>query len=338
MTLNKNLLTLSLPAAFAVMPGTSYAQTTVESAFVRFQGADLTDDLFAVAASTTAEIIGEPGQGNLTGAQMSGTFIKSNAPNEKKTAQVTSLERRASVSLTQTFDKLTSAGVTYGYTSSSYLSRWYSLKVGQWWNKATISTDLEYTKTDANRAVIDRQDTDFARIWTPSNVRGDKYTLSLTWLATTHAMILGSIATNRASDRPTANAGSIEGRYFFDATLTAVHLKGGFYDDTAATGVSTDYGRISSREWEAQVHQHLNDQFIATVALREHFETESPRADTNPVIHRHSRATQVRLRDRFVTGPVTDQVSEIYVFAGQYGSFDQMKTINHFGLGGIYVL
>ena len=338
MSQSKFLIALTLPAALAVIAETSNAQTTVESAYVRFKGADMTNDIFAVAASTTSEICGEPGLGNITGVQMSGTFIKSSAPNEKKTAQVTSLDRRGSIGLSQTFDKLTSASATYGYTATSYLSRWYAIKVGQWWNKATISTDLGYTKTDANRAVVDHYDTDFARVNTPSNVKGDKYTLSLTWLATTHAMVLGSLSTNKAPDRPTANAETIEGRYFFDATLTAIHLIGGFYDDTAATKLTTDYGRVSSREWEAQIHQHLNDQFIATVALRDHFETETPRADTSPVIHRHSRATQIRLRDRFVTGPVTDQVSEIYVFTGQYGSFDQKQTINHFGLGGIYVL
>jgi hypothetical protein len=298
----------------------------------------MTDDMFAAAASTNAEIIGEPGLGYITGAQMSGTFIKTSALNEKKTQRVTSLERRGSVGLSQTLDKLTSASLTYGYTSTTSLSRWYAVKVGQWWNKATISTDLEYTKTDANRAVVDRQDTDFARVRTPSNIKGDKYTLSLTWLATTHAMVLGSLTTNKASDRPNSNAGKIEGRYFFDATLTAIHIIGGFYDDTAATKLTTTYGRVSSREWETQIHQHLSDQFIATLAIRDHFETETPRADTNPVLHKHSRATQIRLRHRFVTGPVTDQVSEIYVFTGQYGSFDQKQTINHFGLGGIYVL
>ena len=334
MTINNKII----PLALALLADAAHAQTTIESALVRFQGANITDDLFAIAASTSGEFFGEPGLGNITSAQMSGTLIKSSRPNEKKTGQIKSLERRGSIGISQTFDKLTSASVTTGYTSNSHISRWYAFKVGQWWNKATISTEMEYTKTDAHRTIIDHYDTDFARIWTPARVKGDRYTLNVTWLATTHAVLLGSISHTKASDRPNSNAKTLEGRYFIDATLTAIHLKGGFYDDTSQARPTTDYGRISSREWEVQAHQHINDQLIGSLALREHYETETPRADVNPILHKHSRATQLRLRHRFVTGPVTDQVSEIYIFAGQYGSFDQKATINHFGLGGIYVL
>jgi hypothetical protein len=322
----------------AVSPPALLAQTKFESAFVRFSGENRIDDMYAASAVTTQELVGEAGQGNLTQVTGSGTFIMSNAPRSDGVGQERVLERRGSLGVDQTFEKLSTAGVSYGYTGTKTLSRWYALRAGQWWNKATISTDFEYTKTDADVTSRSYEDTDGYRVVTPSRTLGDRYSLALTWLATTRAIFMASMATSMTSNRPTSNAATVEGRYFFDPTLTALHLIAGGYIDRGPVKKTTDYGRISAREWEAQIHQHLSYQIIGTVSLRNHYETEIPRSPDSTTIHRHSRATQARLRNRFVTGPVTDQVSELYIFTGQYHSVDADKNVNHIGLGGIYVL
>jgi len=328
----------------ALTATTAIAETRAESVFVHFYGQKRFDDVFGLALNHTSEMFGEEGQGNLTQVQASGTFIRSGAPSSYGPEDVISFERRASLGVTQTFSQLTSAGVSYGYTTTTMSnskknqSRWYAAHASQWWNKATILTDLELMKTHAARVSRDYLDTDGVRVLTPSQTSGNRYTLSLTWLATPQAMLLASVSKTYADDRPSANAETIEGRYFFDSTLTALHLKAGLYNDTAQVTKQTDYGQIIAREWESQIHQHLNEKVIASAIYRDHFEMENPRSQESVDVHRHSRATQARLRYRFVTGPITDQVSEIYVFTGQYGSFDKSETISHLGLGGAYVL
>lgn len=333
MKIPRLLLVVSLLAS-----NTSFAQTKLESAFARFSGERRTDDMYSVSAVTTQELMGEPGQGNLTQVTGSGTFIQSNVPALHGVGQDRTMERRGSLGVDQTYEKLTTAGVSVGYMSTSNLSRWYALRVGQWWNKATISTDFEYTKTNAKATAQDFLDTDGYRIVTPTSVRGDRYSLSMTWLATTRAMLVAGASSTTSSNRPKSLAGAIEGRYFVDQTLTAIHLSGGMYDDKSQVEKNTNFGRVSAREWELQVHQHLCEKLIGTVTLRNHFETEVPRSPATATVHRHGRATQARLRYRFVTGPVTDSVPELYIFTGQYRSVDTKKQVNHLGLGGVYVM
>ena len=315
-----------------------------EVACVRFQGQDRFDNLFAASKSITTELFGESGQGNLTQIQASGTFIKSGTPAEYSESQDTSYERRASLGVTQTLGQLSSFGISTGYTSQTNnqsknsLSRWYSVRVGQWWNKATLLTELEGLRNNSNQSARSYLDTDGRRVLTPDRVQGNRYSLNVTWLASPQAMVMGSIAKITSVNRPEANAASMEGRYFISSTLTGVHLKVGAYEDTSDVSLKTDYGRISAREWETQLHQHLNDRFILALIFRDHFEREKPRSIESKSVGRHSRMIQSRLRYRFVDGPVTDLVPELYFFVGQYQSYDSKVIINHVGVGGSYVL
>lgn len=315
-----------------------------ELAGVRFQGQDRFDNLVAASKSITGEFFGESGQGNLTQLQASGTFIKSGRPAEYSKAQDISYERRASLGVTQTLGQLSSVGVSAGYTSQTTeksknsLSRWYSVRVGQWWNKATLLTELEGLRNNSDQSARSYLDTDGQRVLTPDRVQGNRYSLNVTWLASPQSMVMGSVAKITAVNRPEANSGSLEGRYFIASTLTGIHLKVAAYEDTANVSRKTDYGRISAREWESQLHQHLNDQFILALVFRDHFERELPRSVESFSVDRHSRMIQSRLRYRFVDGPVTDMVPELYFFVGQYQSFDAKVIINHAGMGGSYVL
>lgn len=315
-----------------------------EVACVRFQGQDRFDNLFAASKSITTELFGESGQGNLTQLQASGTFIKSGAPAEYSESQDISYERRASLGVTQTLGQLSSLGISTGYTSQTTetsknsLSRWYSVRVGQWWNKATLLTEVEGFRNNSHQSARSYLDTDGRRVLTPDRVQGNRYSLNVTWLASPQAMVMGSIAKITSVNRPEANAASLEGRYFISSTLTGVHLKVGAYEDTSDVSLKTDYGRISAREWETQLHQHLSDRFILAAVFRDHFEREKPRSIESQSVSRHSRMIQSRLRYRFVDGPVTDMVPELYFFVGQYQSFDAKVIINHAGMGGSYVL
>lgn len=315
-----------------------------EVAGVRFQGRDRFDNLFAASKLITTELFGESGQGNLTQIQASGTFIKSGTPAEYSESQDISYERRASLGVTQTLGQLSSFGISTGYTnqttetSKNSLSRWYSVRVGQWWNKATLLTEIEGFRNNSNQSARSYLDTDGRRVLTPDRVQGDRYSLNVTWLASPQAMVMGSIAKVTSVNRPEANAASMEGRYFISSTLTGVHLKVGAYEDTSDVSLKTDYGRISAREWETQLHQHLNDRFILAAVFRDHFEREKPRSIESKSVSRHSRMIQSRLRFRFVDGPVTDLVPELYFFGGQYQSYDSKVIINHAGVGGSYVL
>jgi hypothetical protein len=212
------------------------------------------------------------------------------------------------------------------------------VRVGQWWNKATLLTEVEGFRNNSDQAARSYLDTDGRRVLTPDRVQGNRYSLNVTWLASPQAMVMGSIAKITAVNRPEANSASLEGRYFISSTLTGVHFKIGAYEDTGNVSLKTDYGRISAREWESQLHQHLNDQFILALVFRDHFERELPRSVESFSVDRHSRMIQSRLRYRFVDGPVTDMVPELYFFVGQYQSFDAKVIINHAGMGGSYVL
>ena len=344
------MLTRSIIAVFVALSMTeiAYAASTSEMrgelACVRFQGQDRFDNLFAASKSVTGEIFGESGQGHLTQLQASGTFIRSGKPAEYSKSQDISYERRASLGVIQTIGQLSSFGVSAGYTSQTNdksqnsLSRWYSVRVGQWWNKATLLTEVEGFRNNSDQAARSYLDTDGRRVLTPDRVQGNRYSLNVTWLASPQAMVMGSIAKITAVNRPEANSASLEGRYFISSTLTGVHFKVGAYEDTGNVSLKTDYGRISAREWESQLHQHLNDQFILALVFRDHFERELPRSVESFSVDRHSRMIQSRLRYRFVDGPVTDMVPELYFFVGQYQSFDAKVIINHAGMGGSYVL
>ena len=315
-----------------------------DSAVVLFRGDNRSDNVYAASAQTTGEYFGEQGQGNLSQIQGSLTFIESSSPSSYGNSEVKSLERRASLGFTQTISQLTSLGISLGFTGSSnneakkQTSTWYALRASQWWNKSTILTELEALRTNGEQPSRSYLDTDGHRVLTPDKVTGNRYTLSLTWLATPNAMMLGGLSRITNDNRPQANSVTIEGRYFFNATLTAIHAKVAAYEDLAQVDTNTDFGRVSAREWEGQVHQHLTEQYILAAVLRDHYEVEDPRSEADSNKHRHSRMVQGRFRYRFVTGPVTETVPEVYVFAGQYGSFDKSQKVNHIGLGGSYVL
>lgn len=315
-----------------------------EGSYVRFQGQDRFDDMYATSFTASAEAFGESGSGNITQVAASGTFIRSGTPSTSAESQVISLERRLSLGVSHTWPQLLSIGVNAGLTSQSdseaknTFSRYYSLRLGQWWNKATLLTEFEIARSDSRQPYKRYLDTDGRVVMTPSRVEGNRYSLSLTWLATPQAMLMASLSKTTAENRPDSLSGSLEGRYFFVSTLTAIHLKNTAYEDTSDVERQTDFGRISAREFEAQLHQHLSDHVIAAIVLRDHFEVEDPRSIEDDIMNRHSKTVQGRLRYRFVTGPVTEMVPEMYLFFGQYNALDSDSKINHVGIGGTYVL
>lgn len=322
----------------------SETEVRTEGSYVRFQGDKRFDDMFATSLIASGEVFGEPGAGNITQMTASGTFIRSAAPSKTPGFETNSLERRASLGLSQTFSQLTSIGLNAGFTSQSNnesknsFSRWYSLRLSQWWNKATLLTELEVMRNDSRVPIIDYLDTDGRRVLTPNRIEGNRYSLNVTWLASPQAMLMASLTKIYSDNRPEAISGNLEGRYFITATSSAIHLKTAAYEDSSQVRQDTDYGRISARELEAQFHQHLSDHFIAAIVLRDHLETEKPRSLESDTVKRHSKMTQGRLRYRFVTGPVTEMVPELYIFFGQYNSLDSDTKINHVGMGGSYVL
>ena len=327
-----------------IAEGSSPTETRLEGAYVRFQGEERFDDMASVSATSSGEFFGDPGQGHLTQVQASGTLIRSGAPALYSPSQVITLERRGSIGLSQTISQLSSLGVSLGYTSRTTseskdtLSRWYAIRAGQWWNRATILTEIEIMRNDSSMPANSYLDTDLRRVLTPDHIQGSRYTLNLTWLATPHAMLLGSASKILTANRPDAISATIEGRYFVNFTATAIHLKGAAYEDSSEVGLNTDYGKVSAREFEVQLHQHVSDNIIAAFVSRDHLEQEDPRSLESELISRHSKMIQVRLRYRFVTGPVTDLVPEVYFFTGQYNSLDSNTKINHAGIGGTYVL
>lgn len=345
---NKGLYIFSLIAA-SLSPRVFAASATEvrgEGSYVRFQGQDRFDDMYATSFTASGEAFGESGSGNITQVTASGTFIRSGTPStsSESESQVVSLERRLSLGVSHTLSQLSSIGVTAGLTSQSdseaknTFSRYYSLRLGQWWNKATLLTEFEAARSDSRQPFKRYTDTDGRAVMTPSRVEGNRYSLSLTWLATPQAMLMASLTRATAENRPDAVSGSLEGRYFFMGTLTAFHLKSTAYEDLGEVGRETDFGQISAREYEAQIHQHLSDRIIAVIVQRDHFEVEDPRSVEDDVANRHSKTIQGRLRYRFVTGPVTEMVPEMYVFFGQYNALDSDSKINHVGIGGTYVL
>ena len=322
----------------------SATETRAEGAYVRFQGDNRFHDMFSLAAVTSGEFFANPGEGHLSQIQASGTFIRSGSPALYTPSEVITLERRASIGLSQTFSQLSSIGLNYGYASQSTtdsknsLSRWYSIRAGHWWNKATLLTEFEALRNDSTMPARSYLDTDSRRVLTPDRVLGSRYSLNLTWLASPQSMLLGSVSKINAANRPDAISASLEGRYFLNATATAIHLKSAAYEDSSEVGLATDYGKVSAREFEIQLHQHLSDQVIAAFVSRDHFEQETPRSAESERLNRHSKMLQGRFRYRFVSGPVTEMVPEIYIFLGQYNSLDSDTKINHAGLGGTYVL
>ncbi len=320
-----------------LFPGISLAQTSAEMATAQFSGTKINAQLTSVRATTAGDFFAEPGAGYLTSITLNGAVNATELPDTYGIVSI-SQERRGSISLSQSVGKLTNIGVSSGYIKGAGFSRFDSLSFGQWWNKATILTDLSATMSRSERLSRDYQDTDGLRVRVAPRTDGRTWRLGLTWLARPDFMIIGSAATTTSSDRPRANAETLEARYFINATATAIHLGADAYDDTAQVVKTTDYGRIVARTANMSIHQHLNDQWIASVAIRDHRETETPRSSDSASLTRHARELRGKIRWRQVTGPVTDDVSEVFVFAGQYVSYDQSTMVQHMGLGGKYVL
>lgn len=314
-------------------------ETVVESSATRFSGDKYNDSLASLGITHTGDHFAESGYSTQIAAQQ--ILLVSMGPDvygdETKT-----LERRGSIAVDQTIDQLTTIGASYGYTlatgASKTFNRYYSGRIGQWWNKATILTSLEVTHSGTDRKSRDYMDTDGLRVVTPKYVSGKNYTLGVTWLATTYAMVIARATVSTSSDRPVSDSGNLEGRYFLSETRTAFHLKIAAQNDRSGVAKNTDYGQIHGRGIEGQIHQHISDQWIGAVVHRRHFETETPRSSDSPTINKSSSASQLRLRWRNVTGPVTENVSEIYGYIGQYQSTDSDSLIRHVGIGGKYVL
>ncbi len=314
-------------------------ETVFDASATRFVGSKYKDTLATASVMHTGDHLAESGYSTQIMAQQ--TLLESYGPDEYGKDMLT-LERRGSVNVDQTIDQLTTIGASYGYSlatnTGKTMNRYTSIRGGQWWNKATILTTLEVTQSGTERKVRDYTDTDGLRVLTPSHVSGKNYTLGLTWLATTYAMVMARGTLSTSSDRPVADSGSLEGRYFLSETRTAIHLKLAALNDRNGVKQNTDYGQIRGRGVEGQLHQHLSDRWIGAVVHRLHWETETPRSLESPTIDRNSSSSQLRLRWRHVTGPVTENVSEIYGFIGRYQSTESDSLIGHVGIGGKYVL
>ena len=314
-------------------------ETVFESSYTRFIGEKYRDNLGSVSLDYSGDHFAESGYSTQIYGRQS--FMQSFGPDAYgKSAE--SLVRRSTIGFDQTIESLSTVGAAYGYSlttgSAKTENRFYFVRGGHWWNKATILTNVEITESGTDRKSRDYLDRDGFRVLVPGYVSGKIYSLGLTWLATRNCMIMARANTSTSSDRPIADSGSLEGRYFLATTLTALHLKIGAYNDRSAVAQTTDYGQIRGREIEGQIHQHLTDRWIGAFVYRLHWETEVPRAMDSPNVDRNALASQVRLRWRNVTGPVTDNVSEVYGYIGQYQSTEPDSLIRHFGIGGKYVL
>ncbi len=318
-------------------PAEALAQTAVEMSVAQFTGTEINAQLTSLRATTTGDFFGEPGAGYLTSLTVQGAVNATELPDTHGVVSLAS-ERRASAALSQSLGKLTTIGLSSGYIKGSGFSRFDTINFGQWWNKATILTELSTTWSRSDRLPRDYQDTDGMRVRVAPRADGRTWRLGLTWLARPDLMMIGSASTTTSSDRPKANAETLEGRYFINATLTAIHLGVEAYDDTAKVMKTTDFGRIHARTAYVSLHQHLSDRWIASLAMRDHQESETPRSPESPSLRRHGQELRGKIRWRQVTGPVTDDVSEVFVFGGQYRSLNESSLIQHMGLGGKYVL
>jgi hypothetical protein len=314
----------------------AHAQTIAEGVFGHFSGTQLKANMESARAMTSGDLFFDKELLMPSTFSVQGTVVETKST-DSHGVETKAIERRANIGYTQNFGKLTTVGFNAGYIKNSGYSRFTTVNLGQWWNKATILTDLSYSMSKSERQSRDYLDTDGLRIIVPPRVDGKTLRLGLTWLATTNLMLINSVSTTTSSDRPRANFMTAEGRYFFAPTLTALHLGMGRYYDTAQVNRSTDYGRISSDGYNVSVHQHLSDQWILSLLERDHFETEVPRSVDSQKIKRHTQEYRMKLRWRYVTGPVTEDVTEVYGFAGLYKSYLENSKINHVGIGGKYV-
>jgi hypothetical protein len=312
------------------------AQTTAEASIAGFSGKDLSAGVQSLRASTTGDFFFEKERLLPSTVIVQGTVIQTRAK-DSYGVEKDSVERRANIGFTQSFGKLTSLSLGTGYVKNTGFSRYSSATFGQWWNKATILTEVTYSASNSERSSRDYLDTDGFRVVVPPRSDGRTGRFGLTWLARPDLMLITSASTSVSSDRPKSNAVTAETRYFFQPTLTAFHVGYDRYVDTAQVKKTTDYGRVSAWSGLISAHQHLSDQWILSLYEREHFETETPRSADTAVTKRHTRENRVKLRWRHVTGPVTDDVPEVSVFAGSYYSFADESKINHLGLGGKYV-
>ncbi len=328
-----------LCVVLAALPSVASAETVIESALSRSVGKTYSDKMGSLSLSHMGDYISESGY--TTQLSMAHNFIESVAP-DAYGQDVKSYDRRASLSVDQTIDGLSQVGATIGCnlvtSAGKSNSRFYSLRLGHWWNKATLQTSFEMSQSRSEKKSREFQDTDFRLITTADRVAGRSYSLGVTWLATTYAMILARATTAVSSDRPVADFATLEGRYFISDWRTALHVKVGAYRDRNGVGRGTDYGQIRGQGVEGRLHQHLSDRWIGSLSHRRQWETETPRSNESDKIERYSSASQVRLRWRYVTGPVTENVSEVYVYLGQYKNNEEDSLTRHFGLGGKYVL
>ena len=189
------------------------------------------------------------------------------------------LNRQATVSATQTYDRVTEtrALVSYG-TDDVVKVRTWSVGASEWYNHETVRLAIDVSRTIVDQPVYEILDYDSRSIGNPTVTTAAGATLGLRHLATPTTLVDYTLAWLEADNRPATQTGSVAIRQFVTPLHGAIH--GGLarslnrgYIDTNST-----YGQVDAWQGDAAWVQNLWTGGLARIAYRYYKEDETTRA------------------------------------------------------------
>lgn len=223
------------------------------------------------------------------------------------------------VGLDQQLTTTLSVGALTGITESPLgVTKWYGLRVGEWWRSETFQTTFEARRTEVNQVLGQVYDDDRRIVILPEHLAGNNFNVGFMHFTTPELIWRGSYSRTLRSDRPPADGISSELRYFVTPLQAAIHGSVGHYENVGEVSRSTSYGGIVANSVTGEWHQRMFDRFILMGGYRWYSEHENTRTVAVGRKELGSDWIYTSLRWRFGEGPWLGEGHEFSVFGGQY--------------------
>ena len=233
-----------------------------------------------------------------------------------------------------------SRGESQGSEGKKFSQSRLQLRGSQWFRESTLRVGLEISHQQTSRDSVLYQDTDAEFINTPGRLSGKTFGVKLTHLTTPTTIVLGDVGYLLSGGRPAAVNLGVEGRQYIGVMRAAIHGGLSHYRDLGSTTISTDYGQVTAYTLTLRYYQRLPLNFIGSLFLRTHKETEIPRSLESDPFDRATQSETLGMRWRYTQGSWTEDASDVGIFYGRFrrsegqGENIVEGTIQTYGISG----
>ncbi len=209
-------------------------------------------------------------------------------------------------------------GVSQGNDYKGFEQQRVGVRASTWLRQNTLRLGLDVSQQKTNREARNYLDTDGVVVRTAENVKGQSVILRTTHLTTPTTIMMAEAAQTTSDGRPAAISLAGEIRQYVTKLRGAIHGGISYYSDQGDIEPTTDYGRVTANSQTVRYFQRLPKDFIASILLRRHAETEVPRSPDSQAINRAHASEVLSLRWRYVKESWTNDCSEIGIFMGRF--------------------